>query len=143
MIGYGLSYARPQWSLMWPVLVVLGFFGSFWIGSRTHDKDRRARALGWRYGETILAVFLFVAAIFAILPPKTTLQAASFFPILIAFWYAVMGIWTHGARMALLGVALGALTMTGFFLLPQYFLLWMAGVGGGSLILGGFWMRGA
>ncbi|HVB86508.1 MAG TPA: hypothetical protein VNK23_07585 [Candidatus Dormibacteraeota bacterium] len=44
-------------------------------------------------------------------------------------------------RMAILGFAVGALTAGGYFSLPQYFLLWMAGVGGGALILGGLWLR--
>jgi hypothetical protein len=43
--------------------------------------------------------------------------------------------------MVLAGVVVAALTLIGFFGLPQYFLLWMAVVGGGALILGGFWLR--
>ena len=43
--------------------------------------------------------------------------------------------------MIVLGVALTALTVLGFFWVPQYFALWMAVVGGVGLILGGVWLR--
>jgi hypothetical protein len=41
------------------------------------------------------------------------------------------------------GVLVAALTLAGFFLLKDNFFLWMAGVGGGSLILAGYWFRQA
>jgi DNA-binding MarR family transcriptional regulator len=69
------------------------------------------------------------------------LQAGAVFPLLVALWYALLGIWRRGMRMALLGLVLGLLTVAGYFWLAQYFLLWMAVVGGGALILGGFWLR--
>lgn len=76
-----------------------------------------------------------------ILPPKSTAQGAALFPLVIAFLYVFLGVSTRAARIALLGFVLGALTVGGFFWLPQYFLLWMVGVGGGAVILGGFWLR--
>jgi hypothetical protein len=39
------------------------------------------------------------------------------------------------------GVVIAALTLGGFFFIPRYFLLWMAAVGGGALMLAGFWME--
>jgi hypothetical protein len=44
-------------------------------------------------------------------------------------------------RFLYAGIALGALTLIGWFWLPHYFLPWMAAVGGGALILTGFWLR--
>jgi hypothetical protein len=35
------------------------------------------------------------------------------------------------------------LTIVGFFVLPAIFMLWMAVVGGGALVLGGLWLRRA
>lgn len=140
MVGYGVTYVRPRSSLIWAVLVVIGIIGTFWISWRTRTKRSRA-SFGWRYAATLLAVFLFIEALVAILPPKSNAQIDALFPLLIALWYAILGVWTRGTRIALLGVALGALTIGGYFWLPQYFLLWMAGVGGGALILGGFWLR--
>lgn len=139
IIGYSLVYARPHWRATWLVLAPAGFLASYWIGHRARAQN--ARAYGRHYAATIIAVFLFITTLFAITPPKTGAQAGAFFPLLVAVFYAVFGIWRDAARMVVLGLAVGALTVAGFFWLPQFFLLWMAGVGGGALILGGFWMR--
>lgn len=144
IVGYALTYFRPTVSLAWVVLVPLGLIGSFWMGIRdagTRASSRAGAASGWRYGATAVAVFLFIAALFAILPPKSGEQVGAIIPVLVALFYALIGVWTHGTRIALLGFLLGALTLAGYFWLPQYFALWMAGVGGGALILGGVWLR--
>lgn len=138
--GYAVTYARPRWYLLWIFLIVIGVLGSFWVGHHGQAKGSQ-RALGWRYAATFIAIFLFVTALFAILPPQSGLQIDAFFPLLIAIWYVLLGIWTRAARIALLGLALGLLTVAGYFWLQHYFPLWMAGVGGGALILGGFWLR--
>jgi hypothetical protein len=140
MVGYAACYARPSASWIWPPIVLIGVMGSFWINWRA-VADRSRATLGWRYAATLVALFLFLSALFAILPPRSNAQIDAFFPLLIALWYAMLGIWTRAARIGWLGLALGALTVGGYFWLPQYFLLWMAAVGGGALILGGVWLR--
>ena len=139
MIGYGIDYARPQWSAVWVPLVVIGSVGSFWIGWRM--RLGTARRSDWRHGATALAVVLFVSALFALIPPRTGLQAAAFFPLLVALFYALIGIWLKAPRMLMLGAAVAALTLFGFFELPALFAIWMAVVGGGGLLLGGVWLR--
>jgi hypothetical protein len=138
VIGYTVTYFRPaNWLVVWLPLLVVGMAGSFWI-ERGAARDRSRT---WRFVTTLVALSLFISAFFAILPPQSNAQAASVIPLLIALCYALLGLWTRATRTALLGFALGALTVGGFFWLPQYFPLWMAGVGGGALILGGFWLR--
>ena len=66
----------------------------------------------------------------------------AFVPMLMAAIYMVMGLWL-GWRYSAIGGALAVLTLGGFFLLPVHFLLWMAFVGGGALILTGLWLRSA
>lgn len=144
IVGYAATYFRPGASLIWVTLVPIGLIGSIWLGARCVGSDARTRsdtAPGWRYAGTAIAIFLFIAALFAILPPKSGEQLGAVIPILVALFYALIGTWIHGTRIVVLGFALGALTVAGFFWLPQYFLLWMAAVGGGALILGGFWLR--
>jgi hypothetical protein len=138
-VGYGAIYLRPQWGAVWLPLIVVGSLGSFWIGWRS--KPVTASNADWRFGATFVAVVLFISALFAVLPPHTDKQAGAFFPILVALFYALIGIWTNGYRMIVLGLAVGALTLFGFFELPAQFSLWMAGVGGGGLVLGGIWLR--
>jgi hypothetical protein len=140
IIGYAGTYIWPGASAIWLALVPIGMIGSFWMGSRGAG-DRSRAFSGWQYAATALAIFLFISALVAILPPKSGAQIGALIPVLVAFFYAVVGVWTRGTRIALLGLALGVLTVGGYFWLPQYFLLWMAGVGGGALILGGVWLR--
>ena len=137
-IGYAVSYVRPAWSIIWIALVIAGMIGSFWIGARMKPAGADS---DWRLGATALAVFLFIFALFAVIPPHSDAQAGAFFPILVALFYSLVGIWMRGARMLMTGIALAVLTIFGFFFLKQYFPLWMAAVGGGGLILGGFWLR--
>jgi hypothetical protein len=57
-------------------------------------------------------------------------------------FYFLSGLWI-GSRLAVTGLALAVLTLVGYYLFPAYFLLWMAVVGGGALILAGAWLRTA
>ncbi|MGD0189560.1 MAG: hypothetical protein ABSD74_02345 [Rhizomicrobium sp.] len=138
-IGYSVNYFRPGWSIAWIPLVILGTIASFIIGARTRPESSTMR--DWRYAATLVAAILFISALLTVLPPKSDLQIAAFFPILVALFYTLIGIWTKGVRMILLGLAIGALAMIVFFKAPETFALWMAGVGGGGLILGGVWLR--
>jgi hypothetical protein len=140
-VGYGASYFRPAWSFVWPVVVIVGVIGSFWFGRQS--SKTKSSVCAWRYAGTSLAIYLFIAAIFAIMQPRSDAQVGAFFPILVALFYSLIGIWTRGIRMIVAGVVIAALTLGGFFWLPQIFPLWMALVGGGALILGGFWLRSA
>lgn len=140
IVGYAITYARPRWHLLWIILTITGVLGSFWIGQRARTGESQA-SFGWRYAASFIAVFFFIVALFAILPPQSSLQIDAFFPLLIGIWYVLLGIWTGAIRVAVLGLALGLLTVGGYFWLQPYFLLWMAGLGGGALILGGFWLR--
>ncbi len=139
VIGYSAQAAQLGWDPMWLVLSSFGSIGSFIIGWRM--SRGRTKTFDWRYAASFLVFFLFVFAIFAIMKPRADAQLAAFFPVLVCAYYALVGIWTRGLRMLILAVALFAVTMGGFFWLPQYFDWLMAVAGGGGLILGGFWLR--
>src|ERR1700759_4987923 len=66
-IGYAVSYARPAWGSVWLVLIAIGTVGSFWLGARS--RPAKAKGNDWRFGASFLAVFVFISALFAILPP--------------------------------------------------------------------------
>jgi hypothetical protein len=140
-VGYGANYFFPERALIWPVLVVLGICGSAWRGWQSGRNNSRIG--GWRYTATALCIFFFIAAVFAIAPPRSNAQMSAFFPVLVAFLYGLLGIWTGGVRLIVAGAAIAALTLGGYFWLQNIFLLWMAVVGGGALILGGLWFRKA
>ncbi|HET9177047.1 MAG TPA: hypothetical protein VFQ24_01675 [Terriglobia bacterium] len=139
MAGYSATYFRPQAGAVWPLLVLAGLAGDFWIARCTAAGGSGTR--DWRIGAAMLAVFLFFAALFAIMPPRSGLQVAAIIPIFVALCYTMAGFWMRGARFVLLGFALGALSVAGYVWLAHYFLLWMAAAGGGALITGGLWLR--
>jgi hypothetical protein len=86
------------------------------------------------------AIFTFVVATVVVIWPVNARQVAAFIPLLVALTYVLKGIWS-GARYVGLGIAVSAFTLLGFFLVKGHFYLWMAVVGGGSLILASLWFR--
>lgn len=140
--GYTASYIWPGrgW-LAWLALVPAGMVASWRIGSRQAHGEGGAR--GWRVWASVAATFLFIAGVYVVLPARTNAQGAAVFPLLIALFYTLEGIWHGTFRLGAVGVAVGLLTVGGYVWLQPYFLVWLAGVGGGALILGGTWLRGA
>jgi hypothetical protein len=56
-------------------------------------------------------------------------------------FYAIAGLW-FGTAFIAIACAITALTLIGYFyILGWAFLVWMAFVNGGGLLLGGLWMR--
>jgi hypothetical protein len=136
-VGYGLSDVFPaQANAVWAVIVPIGIVAGVVAmrGSRS--------ASGWRYAAVMAAILAFFAASFVVLAPLTGRQVAAVIPLFVALMYVLRGIWA-GPRYVVAGVAVAALTLAGFFLLREHFALWMAGVGGGALILAGLWLRKA
>ncbi len=141
VIGYGVPWLAPgRAGWIWLPLVVAGVVSSGVIGVLTKPKGVRD---GMRFWATFAAIFAFVAAQFATMPQLSLAQSVVYSPLVVALMYALMGIWMRGQRMTLLGAAIGALALIGYFLLPQLILPWMAVIGGGGLILGGLWLRKA
>ncbi len=139
-LGYGASDLVPQYGgWTWPLLIVIGFAASAAIGMRTKSGNAKQ---GLRFMAMWLAMLAYASAVIAVMQPVNDNQVGAFIPLIIAFIYAVMGIWA-GARFLIAGAAIAALTLGGFFLLASHFSLWMAFVGGGTLIATGLWLRQA
>ena len=152
MVGYAGSDLIPRLTGnpqsingLWTGLTIIGIAGSTIIGRRQHRAQdpegyRAGRAMGLRWGATFAALWLFMITTFLVMRPANPMVSGAFVPLVVATVYAVFGIW-KGLRFLFAGIAVAALTLIGFFYLPQYFLLWMAAVGGGSLVLVGMWLR--
>ena len=145
MIGYAGTDLYPHHAgLLWTALTFAGFLGSIAIG-RVQRKDDDAhsgikRHTGLRFLATWLAVAIFIAASFAIFGHATPQRQAAFTPLIVALIYSIFGIW-KGPRFLVTGIAVGALTLGGYFLVREHLILGMAGVGGGALVLAGLWLR--
>jgi hypothetical protein len=139
-IGYTVNDFAPGFSWVWSPLVLAGMVASFLFDRQ--EAAGRVKGFNWRYLVSAATIFVFIFALFAIMRPRDYNQIGAFFPLVIGLYYTFLGIWTKGGwRMIPLGLALMALTLGGYWLLPEHFLLWMAAVGGGGLMLGGLWLR--
>ena len=67
-------------------------------------------------------------------------KLGAFWPIYFMLVYTIAGLWVGRAFVAI-GLGIIALTLVGYFLVGDWFDLWMAVVNGGGLIVGGLWMR--
>jgi len=141
VIGYSVTASVPNISWAWGPLVLAGIVGSVVLARG--QSEARSAGYSWRYFTSFAAIAIFIYAVVAVMGPITYNQMSALIPLVIGVYYAFIGIWTRGWRMLPLGLALIALTTIGYFMLPDQFLYWMAGVGGGGLILGGFWLRSA
>ncbi|MGA7777195.1 MAG: hypothetical protein WCA85_05730 [Paraburkholderia sp.] len=141
IIGFGATQLAPAsapW--LWIVLDVVGVLGCIYLGK--HGKHDASANTSWRWLASILTIAAFYVLALTILPPSHGSQVAAFIALIVALFYVLAGLWI-GTRLAIIGIALAALTVFGYFMLAAYFALWMAVVGGGALILGGLWLRTA
>jgi len=68
-------------------------------------------------------------------------ELGAFWAIYFMLFYSMAGLW-FGHAFTAMGLAIIALTLIGYFFVEGgAFLLWMAAVNGGGLILSGLWMR--
>ena len=135
-VAYAFGYFRPDlagWP--WLVLVPVASIGDVMIA-------RRDRSGGdWTTFTILFCTFLaFIVATAAIMQPQSPSQMAAFVPLVVAACYISLGV-AAGNRLIYTGIGLFLLTLIGYFAFPAIFLLWMAVVGGGALILGGLWLR--
>jgi hypothetical protein len=64
-----------------------------------------------------------------------------FWPIYFMLFYCMAGLWFGRAFLAI-GLTITALTLVGYFFVTGFtFLIWMAIVNGGGLVVSGLWMR--
>jgi hypothetical protein len=129
--------ATPLGALLTGVLIVLQVRRDRRECQRTPTQRARIRGRMLMLGIAILGFF---PAMSTVLGPLTARQGTAFVSLFWAFAYMAVGAWL-GLRMFITGVVLAAAILAGFLFVQTHFLLWMAVVGGGSLLLGGFWLR--
>lgn len=138
-VGYlGTHFLRGKSGWLWLGLDMVGVAGTFavmWPG-----RSRTRNPYSWRIGVFWLALFAYGFLWVVLLSPLRGNQVGAFFPTLVMFAYVVLGLffWRY---LLWVGLITTALTMAGYFLLPTYFCIWMAFVGGGSLIVPGLHLR--
>ena len=136
---------------IWPVLSVLGVIVS--LSSRTRGRALPAGAdrpvargypliAGWRWALGSLVLFGFFTAAFAVMPPRSGLQATAFISLFFMFAYMIFGA-LAGLRVFFVGLVATGAILYGYFSLAQHQFLWLGVCGGGALIVGALWIRKA
>jgi len=99
------------------------------------------RAFDFRVLVAFLLFYGFGILCMAVLGRFGPREMIAFWPIYFMLFYVLAGLW-FGRAFIVIGVAIAALTLAGYFFITGFaYLLWMAVVNGGGLILSGFWMR--
>lgn len=119
------------------LLVVLQVRRARASGAFTPAEQARRRRAGLMVG---CALAGFFPAMLAVLAPLEARQSHAFLSLFWAFAYMAGGAWL-GTRLFVTGVVTAAAILVGYFWITDAYYLWMAVAGGGSLLLGGWWLR--
>jgi hypothetical protein len=138
--GYLAQYRWPHPSgLIWIGINIVGLAGSFALGFMKRPLGLANKSAGWRVGLAFLMLVAF-GMFWSTVGHFNGRQMSAFWPTYYMMGYAIGGLWL-GSAFTVLGLAIIALTLVGYFLVGPWFDLWMAFVNGGGLLLAGAWMR--
>ena len=142
-LAYTLSGLWPhRLGLIWPPMVLTGVLAGFFLMRRARAASGLDPKFGLRWAVQAAAIALFIYATYLVFPITSPAQALTFPVLLLAFIYALIGS-ARFARLLWIGAALFVLAVGGFVFLKPYIAFWLAAVGGGGLVAGGLWLRGA
>lgn len=125
--------------LIWLAVTVLGSMGWFAISAWTRPRTG-VQSFDARFFTAFLLFLGFGYLWTLVLGHFTPRQLDTFWPLYFMLVYTIAGLWV-GLAFVAIGLGITALTLVGYFLLSDWFHLWMAVVNGGGLVLGGLWMR--
>ena len=138
VVCYSLVDFRPKSvSMIWLVGCAIGVAVSVILGWR---RGERAERRGWRAFVPATGYVVFAFLLLNILRPRSVEDSSIAVALIVSLAYVQIGVHL-GDRLVLIGAGLAALSLAGYFWIPLHFHLYMAFVGGGSMILAGFWLR--
>ena len=124
--------------MTWIALVSLGVIASIIIGARISRQVRR-KLRDYRIGLFWLALFLYAGLTIWVVNPTEDEEVALLITLFVMLGYVVMGLWMWGP-LGWIGIGVTALGTIGYLLVPQYFNLIMAILGGGTLFFSGLYI---
>ena len=135
------TFVGPRYGgYIWISINVLGVVGTA-VLSMFGYRRTGVRAFDLRMLAAFLMFFAFGILCSSVLGHYGPREMGSFWPIYFMLFYSLAGMWV-GYAFVVIGLSISALTLIGYFYIDgAAFLLWMAFVNGGGLILGGLWMR--
>jgi hypothetical protein len=142
LIGYTLNQFADRLPLaavvgIWVAISTLGNIVSVTIGIRMARKFHSPD--GARIGAMLPIFILFgiVAAFFV--HPAGPREINLLIYLLVMLWLAMMGLWVK-LSLLWISVIFTGLMLFGYMVLPDYFFLWLAIVGGGAMIGSGLFL---
>jgi|WetSurMetagenome_2_1015567.scaffolds.fasta_scaffold179104_2 hypothetical protein len=135
--------------LLWGLLVGAGVVVTILVTRRQEPvKSPLGKAVAVLWWIVFGYAWLWIGLLFPFIKIENSAQAAqlsrhmgAIYATIPMLMYVIMGLW-FGARFLLwVGVVITLLTLVGLFLLPFWFWLWMAFIGGGVLIGAGLYSR--
>jgi hypothetical protein len=152
---WAIAYARLQFSphstpWLWPALDIVGIAGTFHLVRRSPVKRPKQR----RVLLAFLILFAYAIVWRALLchpdlpykagapafTPSMARRIAAYFATIPMFGYVMLGLWLD-RFFIWLGILVTIATLIGLFFAQDYYYLWLAISGGGSLIIGGVFIR--
>lgn len=126
-------------------LDVLGALGTL-IMCRRWPPGRSVRSSGSLQVARRILVFWLILFAYAVvwmllLRPISGMQVGAFLVTVGMLGYVVIGLWTGSFFMLWLGLAVTALALLGFYMIPGWFNLWMALTAGSALLGAGLYVR--
>ena len=120
----------------------LGAILSLVMGIRFGRKIRSASSgkAGRQIGYFWLLLFAYCLLLLAVISPLDMKTGAMVIVIFVMVGWIAMGMLLSAASIWW-ALAITALAFIGYYLLPSYFYLWMAVLGGGGMIALGFYIR--
>ncbi len=138
-LGFGATHfwgvTSPEAGIVWNVLVLLGAIASFGVGAYLGKRVRNPQGLQIAFFWLIWIVYSVLIVYFA--HPRTGDQASLLISLLAMMGYVVSGLFYRSRFLAGLGLAVTVTMIVGYLAFPAYYNLWMAVLGGGSLIAAG------
>lgn len=135
----------PRGGLVFTLLDVVGIGATIALLRRSpHQNAIRSSGpsiMGWHLWGFWIVLALYGTLWALVLKPSSDIQLSAFLSTLAMFAYVVMGLWFMSTFMVWLGLGVTALTLIGYHLVPAWFHLWMAVLGGGTLCATGYYIR--
>jgi hypothetical protein len=141
LAGNVANFLTPRYaSYIWITVNVLSVASAAAL-STMGGRQIGVRAFDFRVLAAFVLFFAFgilCSGVFGHYGPR---EMGAFWPIYFMLFYCIAGLW-FGRAFIIIGLGIIVLTLIGYFFVEgAAFLLWMAAVNGGGLILSGLWMR--
>lgn len=144
LFGFLSSQFLPQEisGYVWIVLDIIGGILSTFIGIRMSRGVRSTSTItsGRRIGLFWLLLFVFTIATVAVSWPVNYKLITMYIILFVMVGWLAMGLLLSFSSVWA-GLIITALALIGYFLLPDFFFLWMAILGGGGMIAFGLYIR--